>query len=117
MNTVHTVACCVVLAVVAAANRAAHAERWVQTGPMESRLWYDADSIRLTADGRIGVWISSSPNRTSLGATGVTIYPIYSIVNCRERTAGSKISTDLGQALQPFASDSGMGELIAKLCS
>jgi hypothetical protein len=112
----HAVACCIVLVLAASANHAAYAENWVQAGPEESRLWYDADSIRPTAQGLIGVWISSSPNRTSPGARGVTIYPIYSIINCRERTAGSKLGIDLGQAPQPFAASTGMGELILKLC-
>jgi hypothetical protein len=105
-----------VLAVAVA--QTAHAERWVQTGGADLRFWYDADSVRLTTTDRlIGVWVSAGPNRVNPGPNGTTVYPTYSIINCRERTAGSKISLDLGQALQSFAPNSGMGELIAKLCA
>jgi hypothetical protein len=116
MNSRHGITCGIVLLLVASVNRAAYAERWIQAGPAESRLWYDADSIHPTGNRLIGVWISSGPSRTNSGAGGVRVYPTYSIVNCRERTAGSKISVDLGEALQAYAASTGMGELIAKLC-
>jgi hypothetical protein len=108
---------CIALVLVAPTFQAAHAERWVQAGPVESSIWYDADSVRPTSDHLIGIWVSAGPKRTNPGADGMTSYPTYSVVNCRSRTAGSKMSLDLGQALQPFAPDSGMGELIAKFCS
>ena len=117
MNARCAVACCTVLVFMASAIHGVHAERWVQAGPIDSQFWYDTDGIRPTADRLIGVWISGEPNRTNPGTGGMTIYPTYSIINCRERTAGSKISIDLGQAPQPFAASLSMGELIAKLCS
>ena len=43
-----TAACCIALALLAPAVQAAHAERWVQAGPVDSSLWYDADSVRST---------------------------------------------------------------------
>ena len=110
-------ACCSVLMLMVPTIQAAHAERWVHAGAVDSNFWYDADNIRPTTNGFIGVWISTGPSRTIPGAGGMTIYPTYSVINCRERTAGSKISLDVGQALQAFAPTSGMGELIAKLCS
>ena len=111
-----TVACCIAMMLVMPNIQAAHAERWVQAGPVDSSFWYDADSVRPTSDPLIGVWVSTGPNRTNPGADGTTIYPTYSVINSRSRTAGSKISLDLGQALQPFAPSSGIGELIAKFC-
>ena len=112
-----TAACCIALVLAAPTIQAAHAERWVQAGAVDSSFWYDTDSVRPTTDHLIGVWVSTGPERTNAGTGGMTIYPTYSVVNCRSRTAGSKMSLDLGQALQPFASGSGMGELIVKLCS
>lgn len=108
---------CVVLLFAASASETAHAERWLQASPTDSRGWYDADNVRLTTDGLIRVWVSTGPSRTNLRADGMKSYPTYSIVNCRQRTAGSKLSLDSGEALMPYASNSGMGQLIAKLCS
>jgi hypothetical protein len=108
---------CIALALVAATIGAAHAEHWIQASATDSRVWYDADNVRATTNHLIGIWVSTGPNRTNPGADGVTSYPTYSVVNCQSRTAGSKMSLDLGQALQPFAPSSGMGELIAKFCS
>jgi hypothetical protein len=107
----------IILMLAVTAIQPARAERWVQAGPTNSSFWYDADSIRQTTDHLIGFWVSTGPNRTSPGTEGVTNYPTYSIINCRERTAGSKMSLDLGQTLQRFAATSGRGELIEKLCS
>ena len=112
-----TAACCIALALVAPTIQPAHAERWVRAGPVDSSFWYDADSVRSTTDHLIGFWVSTGPNRISSGTDGMTIYPIYSVINCRSRMAGSKMSLDLGEALQPFAPSSGMGELIAKFCT
>ena len=106
-----------VLMLAVSSVQSAYAERWVRAGQPDSNVWYDADSVRPTTNGLIGVWVSTGPNRLNPGANGRTVYPTYSLINCPQRTAGSKISLDLGQALQPFAPDSGMGELIAILCS
>jgi len=107
----------IVLVLAASTPENAHAERWVQASPADARVWYDADNIRPTGDGLIGVWVSTGPKRTNTGTDGKTSYPAYSIINCSQRTAGSKMSLDLGEASIPYASNSGMGELIAKLCS
>jgi hypothetical protein len=112
-----TAASCIALLLLAGTIQAAHGERWVHAGPVDSSIWYDADSVRPTADHLIGVWVSTGPHRTNPAAGGVTSYPTYSIINCRTRTAGSKMSLDLGGALQPFAASSGIGELIAKFCT
>lgn len=117
MNGRYVLACCTIAVVSAFASGDAHAERWVQTGQRDSSVWYDSDSVRPTTDRLIGVWISTGPERTSPGANGTTVYPTYSVIDCREQMAGSKISFDLGQPLQSFALNSGMGELIAKLCA
>lgn len=109
-------ACCMVLAIMASALRPAYAEHWVQSGP-DSQVWYDEDSVRPTGNNLLGVWISSGPNRTNPGVEGKTIYPTYSMVDCRDKKAGSKISIDSGEPMQSFAPDTGMGALIAKLCS
>jgi len=110
-------ACFGILALFAFASQAAHAERWVQISPEDQHLWYDADSVRPGANGLITVWMSEGPTRTIPGPDGKTIYPTYSVIDCRARTAGSKISFDLGEALQPYDPRSSMGELITKLCS
>jgi hypothetical protein len=47
----------------------------------------------------------------------MTGFSTNSIINCQRRTAGSKLGLDLGEALMPYSSNSGMGELIEKLCS
>jgi len=47
----------------------------------------------------------------------MTGFPTYSIINCQRRTAGSKLSLDLGEALMPCSSNSSKGQLIEKLCS
>jgi hypothetical protein len=107
---------CMALILMASTIRTAHAEHWVRSGP-DSQIWYDEDSVRPTGTNLIGVWISSGPNRTNPGAEGKTIYPIYSMVDCRDKKAGSKISIDSGEPLQSFAPASGMGALITKLCS
>ena len=107
----------IVLVIGASTLDNAYAERWVQASPTDARVWYDTDNIRATGDGLIGVWISTGPNRTNTGTDGKTSYPAYSIINCRQRTAGSKMRLDLGEASIPYASNSGMGELIEKLCS
>ena len=109
-------ASCMVLLLAASASENAHAERWLQASQADSRVWYDADNVQPTADGLIRVWGSTGPNRTNLRADGMTSYPTYSIINCLRRTAGSKISLDSGEELMTFASNSGMGELIEKLC-
>jgi len=117
MSATRAAAYCTVLVLVTTTNHAAHAEQWVQASSADSTFWYDTESVQLRTDHLIGVWISTGPMRTSVGAGGITIYPTYSVINCESRTAGSKMSLDIGQALQPFAPNSGMGQLIAKLCS
>jgi hypothetical protein len=108
---------CMVLLLAAFTSENAHAERWLQASPADSGVWYDAANVQPTANGLIRVWVSTGPNRTNLRADGMKSYPTYSIVNCRQRTAGSKLSLDSGKALMPYAPNSGMGQLIAKLCS
>ena len=112
-----TLAISCIVVMFASALEGVHAERWLQASPTDPRVWYDADNVRPTANGLIGVWVSTGPNRTNPQADGVTSYPTYSIINCRKRTAASKMSLDLGESLIPYASNSGMGELIEKLCS
>jgi hypothetical protein len=106
-----------ILALAAFAGQAAHAERWVQINPEDQHLWYDADSVRPAPNGLVTVWMSAGPTRTIPGPDGTTIYPTYSVIDCRARTAGSKASFDLGEALQAYDPRSSMGELITKLCS
>ena len=117
MSAAKAAACCTALVLVAITIHAAHAERWVQASSADSTFWYDTDGVQLRTDHLVGVWISTAPMRTTVGTGGITIYPTYSVINCGSRTAGSKMSLDIGQALQPFAPNSGMGQLIAKLCS
>ncbi len=117
MRRSELVASNIVVAIAAFTGQAAHAERWIQVTPTDALVWYDADNVRPTANHRIGVWVSTGPHRTNPGANGVTSYPTYSIIDCRQRTASSKLSLDLGKASMPYASNSGMGELIEKLCS
>ena len=105
------------VAMLAAFTLTAHAERWIQASPADSRVWYDADNVRPTSSHLIGVWISTGPHRTNPGVDGTTSYPTFSVIDCRQRTAGSKLSLDSGEALAPYASNSAMGELIEKLCS
>ena len=111
--TVH----CGILLLLALASQTAHAERWVQVDPKDAHLWYDSDSVRPTTNSIIMVWISAGSTRTVPGPEGTTIYPTYTVINCRERTAGSKISFDFGESLQPYDPTSSMGQLIAQLCS
>ena len=106
----------VALALAAFTSDAAHAERWTQVSPTDSRVWYDADSVRPTSDHLVSVWVSTGPHRTNREASGVLSYPTYSIIDCRQRTAGSKMSLDSGKALEPFISNTGMGKLIESLC-
>ena len=117
MTRIKSTASCVVLVFAVSASEDARVEHWIQASPTDSRVWYDADNVRPTANGLIGVWVSTGPNRTNPQADGVTSYPTYSIIDCRKRTAASKMSLDLGESLIPYASNSGMGELIEKLCS
>lgn len=116
MSKTKAAACCTAL-VLAMTIHAAHAEQWVQASSADSTIWYDTDSVQLRSDHLVGVWISTGPMRTSVGPGGITIYPTYSVINCGSRTAGPKMSLDVGHALEPFAPNSGMGQLIAKLCS
>lgn len=116
MRRSNAAACYGILALMVG-SQAAHAERWVQVGADDERLWYDDDSVRPTANGLITVWISAGPARTMPGPDGTTIYPTHSVIDCRDRTAGSKFSFDLGESLQPYDASSSIGELITKLCS
>ena len=117
MTRIKSTASCVVLVFAVSASEDARVEHWIQASPTDSRVWYDADNVRPTANGLIGVWVSARPNRTTQGADGMTTYPTYSIINRQRRTAESKSSLNLGEALMPYASNSGMGALIEKLCS
>ena len=117
MNRIGLVVSCAALALAASTLKTARAERWVRASQLDSSVWYGADNVRPTAGGLIGVWVSTGLNRTNLGADGVTSCPAYSIIDCRQRTAGSKLSLDMGTALAAHAPNSGMGELIEKLCS
>ena len=110
-------ALCTVLVLAASASESARAEHWIQASPADSRVWYDADNVRLTSNGLIGVWVSTGPNRTNPRADGTTSYPTYSIIDCRRRTAGSQLSVSSGQALMSYSPNSGMSELIEKVCS
>jgi hypothetical protein len=96
---------------------AAQAEEWVAVGPAGSTLWYDSERVRITSDRRIAVWLSNAPARTETGANGITNYPTYTLIDCKDRKAGSKISLDNGKPLQVYAAASSMGALIAKLCA
>ena len=95
----------------------AHAENWVEVGPAGSTLWYDAQNVRMTSDRLIGVWLSNGPARTEAGANGLTNYPTYTLIDCKNRKAGSKLSLDGGKPLQIHAVNSSLGALIAKLCA
>jgi hypothetical protein len=117
MKRIGPIACCTVLVLATCCLQVAHAERWVQASPVDSRVWYDADNVRATAAKLITVWISTGPTRTNTAADGKTSYPAYTIIDCKERTAGSKLSLDFGEPLATYAANSGMGALIAKLCS
>ena len=112
-----TLAISCIVVVFASALQGVHAERWLQASPTDPRVWYDADNVRPTGDHLVGVWISTGPNRTNPGTDGAKSYPTFSVIDCRKRTAGSKLSLDSGQALETYTSDSAMGELIEKLCS
>jgi hypothetical protein len=117
MTRTKAAAFCSIVAFVAFVTQPAYAERWVQIDPEDAHLWYDADNVRATSNGLVTVWISAGSARTVPGPDGTTIYPTYSVIDCRARTAGSKISFDLGEALQPYDPRSSMGELIATLCA
>lgn len=108
---------CSIAALLAFASQPSYAERWVQVDPADPNLWYDADSVRAMPNSLLTLWVSSGPSRTGRAPDGTAIYPTYSVIDCRGRTAGSKINFDLGQPLQPYDPSSSMGELIAKLCS
>ena len=108
---------CWVVALLLCATEAAHAERWVQIDPENQHPWYDADSVRPAPNSTITLWLSAGSNRTVIAPDGMTIYPTYSIIDCRARTAGAKINFDLGEPLQSYDGSSSMGELITKLCS
>ena len=110
-------ACCGAVALLLCASEAAHAERWVQVDPENQHLWYDADSVRPAPNSLITLWMSAGANRTVTGPDGMTVYPTYSVIDCRARTVGAKINLDLGEPLQAYDASSSMGELIAKLCS
>ena len=117
MTSKQVSACCGVVALLLCASEAAHAERWVQVDPDNQDLWYDADSVRPAPNSFITLWMSAGAHRTVTGADGMTVYPTYSVIDCRARTAGAKINFDLGEPLQPYDGSSSMGELIVKLCS
>ena len=117
MSLKHASAWCGIAALLAFAGGGAHAERWVQIDPENQQLWYDADSVRPGPNNLITVWISASSARTTPGPDGTTIYPALSVIDCRARTAGAKISFDLGEPLQHYDASTGMGELIVKLCT
>jgi hypothetical protein len=104
------------LVLAAFASAAAHAERWTQASPTDSRVWYDVDSVRPTSDHLVSVWVATGPHRTNREPSGGLSYPTYSIIDCRQRTAGSKMSLDSGKGLEPYAANTGMGELIEKVC-
>ena len=110
---------CIALAVLLlplALNGRAEAENWVAIGPTDSALWYDTQTVRTTSDRLIAVWLSNSPARTQIGADGRTDYAILTLIDCKDRKAGSKLSRDSGNGLQSYALGSSMGALIAKLC-
>ena len=68
MTSKHASVWCGVLALLAFASEAAHAERWVQIDPENQQLWYDADSVR-PAPSTITLWISADPTARLLGPT------------------------------------------------
>jgi hypothetical protein len=94
----------------------AQAENWVTVGPTDSALWYDTQTVRTTSDSLLAVWLSGTPSRTQIGADGRTSYATLTLVDCKTRKAGSKLSLDGGTPLKGFALGSSMGALIAKLC-
>src|ERR1043165_4869206 len=75
MKRVKAAGSCMVLVIAACTSENAFAEHWIQASPTDSRVWFDADNVRPTADGLIGVWVSTGPNRTNPGADGMTSYP------------------------------------------
>ena len=104
------------LALAALSVPGAQAENWVVVGPTDSALWYDSQNVRFTSERLIAVWLSNSPSRTETGADGRTNYATYTLIDCKNRKAGSKLSRDNGKPLQNYEIDSSMGALIAKLC-
>jgi len=74
---------CILLVLAASAAQSANAERWIQASPVDSRVWYDADDIRLTSGGLVGVWVYTGPSRTNTEADGMKHYPSYSIIDCK----------------------------------
>lgn len=94
----------------------AKAENWVAVGPIDSMIWYDTQTVRTTSDLLIAVWLSDGPARTQIGTDGRTSYATLTLINCRDRKAGSKLSLDGGTPLKDYAQGSSMGALIAKLC-
>ena len=105
-----------VLALSLLLDRPAQAENWVAVGPVDSALYYDTQTVRTTSDRLIAVWLSNGPARTQTGADGRTDYAILTLVDCKDRKAGSKLSLDGGTPLKGYALSSSMGALIAKLC-
>jgi hypothetical protein len=94
----------------------AQAENWVAVGPTDSAIWYDTQTVRTTSERLLAVWLSDSPARTRIGADGRTSYATLTLVDCKARKAGSKLSLDGGTPLKGYALDSSMDALIAKLC-
>ena len=94
----------------------AQAENWVAVGPTDSTLWYDTQTVRTTSDRLIAVWLSNGPARTQIGTDGRTNYATLTLIDCKDRKAGSKLSLDGGTPLKDYAQGSRMGALIAKLC-
>ena len=94
----------------------AEAENWVAVGPTDSMLWYDTQTVRTTSDRLIAVWLSGAPARTQIGTDGRTSYATLTLIDCKDRRAGSKLSLDGGTPLKDYALASSMGALIAKLC-
>lgn len=80
-------------------------------------MWYDADNVRDTTTGLVGVWLAAGPKRITTAQNGNTTYPTYSVIDCKESTAGAKISLDAGISLRHFEANSAMGGLITKLCA
>ena len=87
----------------------AQAENWVAVGPGDSALYYDTQTVRTTSDRLIAVWLSNGPARTQTGADGRTDYAILTLVDCKDRKAGSKLSLDGGLPLKGYALNSSMG--------
>jgi len=104
------------LLLAASGMESAHAERWTQASPTVIDVWYDADNVRAGAGQLISVWVSTGPNRTNIGRDGKTVYPTYTIIDCMLRTAGSKLSLDMGTPMVSHGANSGMGKLIERLC-